>query len=211
MATAVGTGRLLPDGRIGRMAVLRPWRGKGAGARAADRAAQDRAGCRPARRWLSTRRPMRSGSMLASDSSRRARRSWRRASRIAPCAGGSPELRVLRTEFTGLTGFLRINRIHPRQHHCTERRRCAVLIIPSCNPVNPVYFLSQPHRQRRLASGWTPTNRGRFQRLREAAGRSDGARGPFHRSRSCAPRSAPARRDRPAARSSSVSRSRRIG
>jgi predicted GNAT family N-acyltransferase len=30
--SAVGTGRLLPDGRIGRMAVLRPWRGKGAGA-----------------------------------------------------------------------------------------------------------------------------------------------------------------------------------
>lgn len=27
----VGTGRLLADGRIGRMAVLRPWRGKGAG------------------------------------------------------------------------------------------------------------------------------------------------------------------------------------
>jgi len=30
--TMVGTGRLLPDGRIGRMAVLEPWRGKGAGA-----------------------------------------------------------------------------------------------------------------------------------------------------------------------------------
>ena len=29
--TAVGTGRLLRDGRIGRMAVLRQWRGKGAG------------------------------------------------------------------------------------------------------------------------------------------------------------------------------------
>jgi predicted GNAT family N-acyltransferase len=29
--TPVGTGRLLPDGRIGRMAVLREWRGKGAG------------------------------------------------------------------------------------------------------------------------------------------------------------------------------------
>jgi predicted GNAT family N-acyltransferase len=29
--TAVGTGRLLPDGRIGRMAVLKPWRGRGAG------------------------------------------------------------------------------------------------------------------------------------------------------------------------------------
>ena len=29
---AVGTGRLLPDGHIGRMAVLREWRGKGAGA-----------------------------------------------------------------------------------------------------------------------------------------------------------------------------------
>ena len=27
----IGTGRLLPDGHIGRMAVLRPWRGKGAG------------------------------------------------------------------------------------------------------------------------------------------------------------------------------------
>lgn len=28
---AIGTGRLLRDGHIGRMAVLRPWRGKGAG------------------------------------------------------------------------------------------------------------------------------------------------------------------------------------
>ena len=28
----VGTGRLLPDGRIGRMAVLKEWRAKGAGA-----------------------------------------------------------------------------------------------------------------------------------------------------------------------------------
>jgi predicted GNAT family N-acyltransferase len=28
----VGTGRLLRDGRIGRMAVLKPWRGKGVGA-----------------------------------------------------------------------------------------------------------------------------------------------------------------------------------
>ena len=27
----IGTGRLLPDGRIGRMAVLQPWRGKGVG------------------------------------------------------------------------------------------------------------------------------------------------------------------------------------
>ncbi|MBI2295265.1 MAG: GNAT family N-acetyltransferase [Betaproteobacteria bacterium] len=30
-ATPVGTGRLLRDGRIGRMAVLKEWRGKGAG------------------------------------------------------------------------------------------------------------------------------------------------------------------------------------
>jgi len=30
--SAVGTGRLLPDGHIGRMAVLKEWRGKGAGA-----------------------------------------------------------------------------------------------------------------------------------------------------------------------------------
>jgi predicted GNAT family N-acyltransferase len=29
--TAVGTGRLLPDGHIGRMAVLKAWRGKGVG------------------------------------------------------------------------------------------------------------------------------------------------------------------------------------
>jgi predicted GNAT family N-acyltransferase len=29
--TAVGTGRLAPDGRIGRMAVLASWRGRGAG------------------------------------------------------------------------------------------------------------------------------------------------------------------------------------
>lgn len=28
----IGTGRLLPDGRIGRMAVLAPWRGRGVGA-----------------------------------------------------------------------------------------------------------------------------------------------------------------------------------
>jgi predicted GNAT family N-acyltransferase len=28
---AVGTARLLPEGRIGRMAVLRPWRGRGVG------------------------------------------------------------------------------------------------------------------------------------------------------------------------------------
>ncbi len=30
--TALGTGRLLPDGHIGRMAVLREWRGRGVGA-----------------------------------------------------------------------------------------------------------------------------------------------------------------------------------
>jgi predicted GNAT family N-acyltransferase len=30
-ATAVGTGRLLPDGHIGRMAILKPWRGRGIG------------------------------------------------------------------------------------------------------------------------------------------------------------------------------------
>lgn len=29
--TAIGTGRLLPDGRIGRMAVLKSWRGRGVG------------------------------------------------------------------------------------------------------------------------------------------------------------------------------------
>ena len=29
---AIGTGRLMPDGRIGRMAVLRAWRGRGVGA-----------------------------------------------------------------------------------------------------------------------------------------------------------------------------------
>jgi predicted GNAT family N-acyltransferase len=29
---AIGTGRLLPDGHIGRMAVLAPWRGRGVGA-----------------------------------------------------------------------------------------------------------------------------------------------------------------------------------
>jgi predicted GNAT family N-acyltransferase len=28
---AIGTGRLLPDGRIGRIAVLEPWRGRGVG------------------------------------------------------------------------------------------------------------------------------------------------------------------------------------
>ena len=31
-ANAIGTARLLPAGRIGRMAVLRPWRGRGVGA-----------------------------------------------------------------------------------------------------------------------------------------------------------------------------------
>jgi predicted GNAT family N-acyltransferase len=30
-ATAIGTGRLLPSGQIGRMAVLKPWRGRGIG------------------------------------------------------------------------------------------------------------------------------------------------------------------------------------
>jgi predicted GNAT family N-acyltransferase len=39
---AVGTGRLLPDGHIGRMAVLREWRGKGVG-RALLRALMQRA------------------------------------------------------------------------------------------------------------------------------------------------------------------------
>ena len=29
--TVVGTGRLLPDGHIGRMAILKPWRGRGIG------------------------------------------------------------------------------------------------------------------------------------------------------------------------------------
>jgi predicted GNAT family N-acyltransferase len=29
---AIGTGRLLPDGHIGRMAVMKPWRGRGIGA-----------------------------------------------------------------------------------------------------------------------------------------------------------------------------------
>ena len=29
--TAVATGRLLPDGHIGRMAVMKPWRGRGVG------------------------------------------------------------------------------------------------------------------------------------------------------------------------------------
>lgn len=31
-SSAIGTGRLLPDGHIGRMAVLKDWRGKGVGA-----------------------------------------------------------------------------------------------------------------------------------------------------------------------------------
>ena len=35
--TAVGTGRLLPDGHIGRMAVLKAWRGRGAGSRILDK------------------------------------------------------------------------------------------------------------------------------------------------------------------------------
>lgn len=30
--TAIGTGRLLPDGHVGRMAVLKQWRGRGVGA-----------------------------------------------------------------------------------------------------------------------------------------------------------------------------------
>lgn len=34
---AVGTGRLLPDGHIGRMAVLRQWRGRGIGSRILER------------------------------------------------------------------------------------------------------------------------------------------------------------------------------
>lgn len=35
--TAVGTGRLLPDGHIGRMAVLKQWRGRGIGSRMLER------------------------------------------------------------------------------------------------------------------------------------------------------------------------------
>lgn len=34
---AVGTGRLLPDGHIGRMAVLKAWRGRGIGSRILER------------------------------------------------------------------------------------------------------------------------------------------------------------------------------
>lgn len=34
---AIGTGRLLPDGHIGRMAVLREWRGQGVGSRLMER------------------------------------------------------------------------------------------------------------------------------------------------------------------------------
>ncbi len=37
---AVATGRLLPDGHIGRMAVLKPWRGRGIGALMLDRLIQ---------------------------------------------------------------------------------------------------------------------------------------------------------------------------
>lgn len=36
-ARPIGTGRLLPDGHIGRMAVLEPWRGKGVGRAILDR------------------------------------------------------------------------------------------------------------------------------------------------------------------------------
>src|SRR5689334_20569838 len=36
-AQAVATGRLLPDGHIGRMAVLKEWRGKGVGGAVLDR------------------------------------------------------------------------------------------------------------------------------------------------------------------------------
>lgn len=37
---AVGTGRLLPDGHIGRMAVMKPWRGRGVGGAILDRLVQ---------------------------------------------------------------------------------------------------------------------------------------------------------------------------
>ena len=37
---AVGTGRLLPDGHIGRMAVLKAWRGRGVGAALLERLVQ---------------------------------------------------------------------------------------------------------------------------------------------------------------------------
>lgn len=39
-AGAIGTGRLLPDGHIGRMAVLASWRGKGIGSALLERLAQ---------------------------------------------------------------------------------------------------------------------------------------------------------------------------
>jgi predicted GNAT family N-acyltransferase len=48
---AIGTGRLLPDGHIGRMAVLREWRGRGVGA-ALMTALLDRAAIRGMRRVL---------------------------------------------------------------------------------------------------------------------------------------------------------------
>lgn len=38
---AVGTGRLLPDGHIGRMAVLKAWRGRGIGARLLERLVEE--------------------------------------------------------------------------------------------------------------------------------------------------------------------------
>ena len=48
---AIGTGRLLPDGHIGRMAVLKDWRGRGAG-RALLRSLVDAARCRGDREVL---------------------------------------------------------------------------------------------------------------------------------------------------------------
>ena len=38
---AIGTGRLLPDGHIGRMAVLQAWRGRGIGARLLERLVEE--------------------------------------------------------------------------------------------------------------------------------------------------------------------------
>jgi GNAT superfamily N-acetyltransferase len=81
----VATGRLLPDGHIGRMAVLKEWRGKGVGGAILQRLIAAREPRRPGRSSCSRRR-MRWSSIAATDSSSAARSSRSRD----PAPGDAP-------------------------------------------------------------------------------------------------------------------------
>jgi len=79
---AIATGRMTPDGRIGRMAVLRAWRGRGIGAAVLDRLIAE-ARQRGLAWCTCTHRPTRCRSMHARASWPGARNSTRQASRIS--------------------------------------------------------------------------------------------------------------------------------